>query len=379
MKRFFTYLISTFLLLAVQSCDPLGNASGEGTENGGGGGKPETPQENELTIKADRTEIKADGSESVTFTVMFGSEDVSTKKTMHIIKEFDGKTENMANGANVFSTTAPGTYKFTAYLYSDGQHLSENSVTVTATKVEAAQTYVQKIIGEQFTSLGCQSCPGLSTAIKKVQEDMPGVMIPVSFHMDFSSIADPMSIDATAAFMKYHAFQGLPYFNLNFHKAGGVNASASAIMEAMEEELQNNPATCGVAIDTEYDGTSGKLNVVAKITSNSEVRHKYHIFVVEDGITGYDQMGATPSYVHDNVVRVMVAPQVTGLDINSRNPFTPGVEVTAEKTVTVKDGWNIENMRVVVAALTTLDGGATWTCSNANECKLGESVDYCVE
>ena len=131
MKRLFAYLISAFLVLAVQSCDPIGNASGDGTENGGGGGKPETPQENELTIKADRIEIKADGSESVTFTVMFGDEDVSTKKTMHIIKEFDGKTENMANGANVFSTTAPGTYKFTAYLYSGGEHLSKNSVTVT--------------------------------------------------------------------------------------------------------------------------------------------------------------------------------------------------------------------------------------------------------
>jgi hypothetical protein len=90
-------------------------------------------------------------------------------------------------------------------------------------------------------------------------------------------------------------------------------------------------------------------------------------------------MGATPSYVHDNVVRKMVAPQVSGNDINNREPFTPGVEVVVEKSVSIEDGWNLENLRVVVAALTTLDGGETWTCSNANECKLGESVDYCIE
>lgn len=366
MKRFFTYLLGFAALSASVSCDPA-----VATDD-----KDENPAEGVLMIKADKTEIKADGSDCVTFTVMFGSEDVSTKKTMHIVKEFEGKTENLVNGANVFSTTAPGTYRFSAYLYSGGEYISENHVTVTAVKTEEGVSYVQKVIGEQFTSLGCSSCPGLGSAIKEAQSEMPGVLIPLSFHMDFSSVADPMSVDATAAFQRYHGFQGLPYFNMNFHKAQGVASNASSIISAIDDELKNNPTTCGVAIDTEYDASAGSLEVVAKITSNVAVRHKYHIFLVEDGITGYDQMGASMTYVHNNVVRVMVAPAVTGMDINSRDNFTPGKEVTAKKTVTIEQGWKVENMRVVVAALTTLDGGSTWTCSNANECKLGESTDY---
>lgn len=366
MKRLFTYFLCIAASLALSSCEPAGDP-----EDGN-----DAPADGVLKIKADKTEIKADGSDCVTFTVMFGSEDVSTKKTMHIVKEFNGKTEDLANGANVFSTTAPGTYKFSAYLYSGGEYVSENQVTVTAVKTSGAVAYTQKIIGEQFTSLGCSSCPGLGSALKEVQNQKPGVLVPVSFHMDFSSVADPMSVEATSAFMRYHGFQGLPYFNLNFHKAQGVPADVASIMGAIEDELKNNPTTCGVAIETALDAASGKLDVTAKITSNTAVRHKYHIFVVEDGITGYDQMGANKSYVHNNVVRTMVAPAVTGMDINSREPFTPGVEVKAVKSVTLDKSWKVENMRVVVAALTTLDGGSTWTCSNANECKVGGSVDY---
>ena len=67
-----------------------------------------------LKIFADKTSIAADGADCVTFRVMFGSEDVSTKNTMHIVKEYNGKTEDMAAGANVFSTIAAGTYRFRA-------------------------------------------------------------------------------------------------------------------------------------------------------------------------------------------------------------------------------------------------------------------------
>jgi hypothetical protein len=38
-----------------------------------------------LRIFADKTEISADGNDEVTFTVMFGSEDVSNAKTLQLI------------------------------------------------------------------------------------------------------------------------------------------------------------------------------------------------------------------------------------------------------------------------------------------------------
>lgn len=365
MKTFFKYILSVLIpVLAFTACEESA-------------GVEEQVPEGVLRIFADKTSISADGADKVTFRVMFGSEDVSTKNTMRIVKEFNGIEEEMTGGACVFSTTAPGTYKFTATLYSAGEHVSDNEILVTAAPVESMVSYARKVLGEQYTSVGCQSCPSLSAAIKEVQKQMPGVLVPVSFHMDFQ-VADPMAVDATAAFQKYHGFQGLPYFNLDFHKAAKVETFVASIISAVEEEVQNNPSLCGVAIETTYEESSRSLAIKAKVTSNVAARYKYHIFLLEDGLE-YDQMGADKSYRHENVVRKMFAPDVTGMNMNSREAFVPGVEVVAEKSAVLDAAWNPDNMRVVVAALTSLDGEKTWVCNNVNECKVSESVDYVIK
>ena len=338
----------------------------------------EAVPEGTLRIFADKTEISADGADCVTFKVMFGSEDVSSKKTMHLVKEYDGRKEDMENGANVFSTVVPGTYKFTAYLYSGGDHYSDNEIVVTVSPVQAQKEYVKMILAEQYTSTGCVNCPGLSANIRQLQNDMPDVLVPVAFHMDFSSTVDPMAVDATAAFMKYHGFQGLPYFNLNFHKASGVETFLTTMEKAVSDELDDNPATCGVAIETSFDEASREAVVKTRITSNLPMRYKYHVFLVEDGLD-HAQLGADMTYVHDNVVRKMLAPDVTGFNINKKQPFTPGVEVAVENRTEISGEWDPANMRVVVAALISNDGEMTWICTNVNECRLGESVDYLIK
>lgn len=364
MKLMFRYMAVVFAgLAALVSC---GNPADDDVE---------VVPDGVLKIFADKTSIAADGADCVTFRVMFGSEDVSTKNTMHLIREYEGKEVDMAAGANVFSTIAAGTYRFRAYLYSGGEHISENEIVVTAAAVEGQKEYVKKVLGEQYTSTGCTSCPALSANIKELQKEMPGILVPVSFHQDFSSVADPMAIQATAAFQKYHGFQGLPYFNLNFHKASGVETFLSTMKAAVEEELQTSPATCGVAIETSYDAESREVTVKSKVTSNVAARYKYHIFLVEDGLD-HSQMGADLTYRHDNVVRRMPAPDVTGFNMNGKKKFTPGVEVTAENVLDVDSFWKPENMRVVVAALLSQDGEKTWICVNANECKVGESIGY---
>lgn len=328
-----------------------------------------------LKIFADKTSIAADGVDCVTFRVMFGSKDVSNEKTMKIVYTVSGKNAEMSAGANTFSTSAPGEYVFKATLYSGGNHTSENEIKVTAAEVAGQKSYFQKVIGEQFTSVGCVNCPSLSHNIKEVQTQMPGVLIPLSFHMDYN-MADPMTIEATGLFYKAYGMSGLPYFNINMRKQeGGVSREPAGMISAIEDELEMYPATCGVAIETSYDSTAGKVTVTSKITSNVAARHKYHIFLLEDGISA-TQSGANGDYIHNNVVRKMFAPDITGMNINKKNPFTPGVEVTAVNSVELEKGWNPDNMRVVVIAMTTADGGVTFNCNNANECSLGDYVDY---
>ena len=65
-----------------------------------------------------------------------------------------------------------------------------------------------------------------------------------------------------------------------------------------------------------------------------------------------------------------------GDKINDNLPLTVGVEAKAEKTFDPASTWNINNLRVIVAATTSTDGGYTFVVNNVAECKLGESVDY---
>lgn len=354
------YVFLAFALIAASCSDPVDS-------------QEEVVPEGVLKIFADKTSIAADGVDCVTFRVMFGSRNVSNEKTMKLIWTTGDNEVEMKNGANVFSTTAPGTYTFKAFLYSSGDNWSENEITVTAAAVGAQQNFRQMVVGEQFTSVGCVNCPTLSVQIKDVQERMPGVLIPLSFHMDYN-MYDPMTIGATGLFYKAYQMSGLPYFNLNMRaRIGGVNRED--IMGAIEEEKELYPSTCGVAIETSYDSAARKVSVTTRITSNVAARHRYHIFLVEDGIR-YAQQGANGEYTHNNVVRKMFAQDITGMNINKKQPFTPGLEVTATNVTELDASWNPENMRVIVVALTSYDGDVTWACNNVNECALGGSVGY---
>ena len=363
MKQFKLYLATLLAtILGVASCtEPADPAAGV--------------PEGVLRIFADKTSIAADGVDNVTFRVMFGAKDVSNEKTMKIVYTVSGKEAAMAPGASTFSTTAPGEYVFKATLYSGGNHVSDNEAVIIASEVAGRKNYFQKVIGEQFTSVGCVNCPSLSHNIKEVQTQMPGVLIPLSFHMDYN-MADPMTIEATGLFYKAYGMSGLPYFNLNMRKQeGGVSREPAGMISAIEDELEMYPATCGVAIETSYDSATRKVTVTSKLTSNVAARYKYHIFLLEDGISA-TQSGANGDYIHNNVVRKMFAPDITGMNINKKNPFTPDVEVTAVNSAELERDWNPENMRVVVIAMTTADGGVTFNCNNANECPLGGSADY---
>ena len=63
---------------------------------------------------------------------------------------------------------------------------------------EVVSAYKQQMVAMQFTSVGCVNCPVLATSIKNIQKNMPGVIIPVSFHLDIlDRCSQHRTIDAT--------------------------------------------------------------------------------------------------------------------------------------------------------------------------------------
>jgi hypothetical protein len=371
------YILSAISFIALAACS--------GTVDPDSGTETKDPMkdvpEGVLRIFADKTEISADGNDEVTFTVMFGSEDVSNAKTLQLIRNFNGDEKYMAYGANKFSTVTAGTYTFSAKYYYAGNNYTDNSVTVEAKPFFNGEekNYKRQYLGTLFTSTGCNSCPLAAKGLKQLQADNPGEIILAAFHADMV-VPDPMTIAETYEFQTaLGGFQGLPAFFWNMREESYTGGSA--FTESFAEEKDAYDTYSGVAVETTYDEGSSKLDVNIGITSNVPSVFRYMVILVEDDIPAkgeYEQNGQNENYVHYNVVRKVLT-NVTGEKINDNLPLTVGVEVKASKSVTLSKDWKHENMRVIVAAMTSEDGGYNWTVNNVNECKVGGSVSYLYE
>lgn len=377
MMKSVRYILAALSFIALAACS--------GTVDPDSGTETKDPMkevpEGVLRIFADKTEISADGNEEVTFTVMFGSEDVSNAKTLQLVRSFNGEEKYMAYGVNKYSTVTAGEYTFSAEYYYTGKHFTDNSVVVEAKQFFTGEekNYKRRYLGTLFTSTGCNSCPLAAKGLKKLQEENPDVITLAAFHADMT-IPDPMTIAETYEFQSaLGGFQGLPAFFWNMREDSYTGGSVFTESFAVEQEAYDTYS--GVAISTSYDASSSKLDVELGITSNMPAVFRYMIILVEDDIPAkgeYEQNGQSQDYIHYNVVRKVLT-GVSGDKINDNLPLTVGVEAKASKSVTLSKAWNAENMRVIVAAMTSEDGGFNWTVNNVNECKVGGSVSYIYE
>ncbi len=369
MSKILKYILCAFATLPFIACS--GNLDDETVDG--------------LIISADKTKISADGNDEVTFTVKFNGEDVSTSKTMQIIRVFNGEEKYMAYGANKFTTISAGTYKFKAKYYYQGNHMSENEIEIVAEQFFTGEekNYKRRFFGTLFTSTGCTYCPVSAQGLKDLQAEHPGEISAIAFHSHFSQgLNDPMTIPATKEFN--HAlggFAGLPNFFWNMRKDSELSGAANRILyeNSFNTEKEAYQTFCGVAINTAYSESNSQLDIEVCITSNIPTAFHYIVALVEDKIPAkddYQQTGInSKDYMHNNVARNVLT-AATGDKLNDELPLNVGVEAKAKKSVTLDPSWNVENMRVIVAALTSEDSARTWTVNNVNECKVGESVPY---
>lgn len=378
MKSIVKFLLPVLMLLPFYACSGNLDDEGDAAEYG--------VPEGVLRIFADKTEIAADGVEKVTFTVVYGSSDVSDMSGMVISHERGGVVTVLPEGKHEFTSTLPGEYVFSATYDYGGKKHTDNSVKVTVRSSgnQISSGYRQKMIAMQFTSVGCVNCPILAEALKNVQKNYPDMIIPVAFHLDYD-VEDPMTLSMNSRFYsrlsdKDDHSLGLPMFAFNFRKSSQpiINEYAKIVSE-MELQAELYPPVCGVAVETSYDEGSGKVQIDAKFRSDVAMDARYHIFLLEDGYEYYQAGFDGDEYVHDNILRYISSDNVLGSKIEQGKVLEPGREYVVSKSVKLDGSWNASKMRVVVAMLCSYDGGETYCSNNANECSIGESADYSYE
>ena len=327
-----------------------------------------------LILSADKTALQVGDGDQVTFTVKYGSEDVSSSPDM-ILSYTDGTdTFSLEPGARTFSTAVPGAYTFTAAYKSGGtEFISENSVEITV--AGELVSYVKKAYVMQFTSVGCSNCPTMSTNLSLLAEQYPDDFVVASYHISYDPMyPDPMVTSIGEKYRMEYEVSGIPRAHFDMHEEH-VTADMQSMTAALEEAVAEEPF-CGVAIESSYDETERQLSVTAKVKANRSEVCRYLIVLVEDGIE-YDQLMApvTP-YYHNNVVRDVLTNNIYGERFNSGQPLVPGVEYSSTRSTDIPASWNTDNMRIMVAVQYEDSDGVTYLTDNANVCRFGESIDY---
>lgn len=362
MKHFIYTLILGICTVFVSSC------------SGTSADEPEL-MDGKIHLKADKTSIMADGADCVTFTVKRDGKDLSNAETMQLeATDENGSVSTLAEGANTFSSTKSGKYSIRAKYYESGYTYSEETIEVTVNSIGDSK-YKHILLGMEFTSEGCSACPNFARTLEQIKEENTDKMVVVAFHMNFLGVNDFLHLNETATYLQsLGARSALPQFYFNIRKTDESLITRDKLLKAMAEEL-TIPNTCGAAIDTKYDAASRKLNITVKITSDVEKEYRYVVYLVEDNIP--QRLQGVEGFIHQNAVRKVLTSTIGDRFPAEYRPVPANQEVAvALPEVEIPTDWNVDNMRVVVSMVSSLDGGKSYTSNNSTQCKLGESVDY---
>lgn len=291
-------------------------------------------EELEISLEVSSNVLPADGVAQVKFTVYEGNANVTSGAVLK-----DAKTEAVLMG-NTFSTTVPGEYVF----YAEYNGVKTNEVKVTAEAVVVSQ-FVKNVCLMEFTDASCTYCPGASYYIdRNILGKMDYVHL-MAFHEkddwasdQFYKLWSDFSLTVTPAVV-VDMMVGVPM------DLGGREEAKLAISTS----LKDNTAYCGVAVSSVVE-TSGKANATVKLFSEKTVDYRLAVYVVEDGIRGYQKDGDIEydDYYHQFVVRKMLSENVKGDALGRVNAQT---ETTKEYQIDVDQAWNLENTYVYALAL----------------------------
>ena len=183
MRKFTMFFMSSLICM----CGCFTACSGNSDDNG------EEPDNGEvtgpITLTVDKAKIEANGTDMATFTVTDAKGKVLTTSEYMKNVYFEDVTtgDYLERRTNTFVSVENGTHKFKAY-YLDWE---SDEVSVTAQNRKNYELFYRKVGVFKMTGTWCTYCPAMTSALKKVEELMPGRMVKMAFHSSSSSATIP--------------------------------------------------------------------------------------------------------------------------------------------------------------------------------------------
>ncbi len=348
MKNFTNYLrsfASAMLLVAAAACWGC---------SGNDSSVPDQVPEPEGKLRMEVSSNYVKVGEPVSFTVYKGDVDVTAKAEIRL------KGEKTPCGNN-FKADKAGT------LYFVGRY-NESATSYTPVKFYVPYRdegeFFKTSLVLKFTGTWCGACPLMYKYMSEMEKQRPGRFAVIAVHS-----GDVFAFDESEKLVQDFSVTTFPTALFDY-KTSASNDLAK-LNEALDEILDEEPALCGVALESSVTGQ--KATVKAKIRVAESGRFRICCAVVEDGLRheGGSSDDGLGYYYH--VLRKFYTERY-GDDVGVHEA---GDEFESEFTFDVPEEWKKEKCEVVVYAMRLQEDGKTVYANNAATCALdGGSCDF---
>lgn len=241
---------------------------------------------------------------------------------------------------------------------------------------EGSTSFTHRILLLQHTGTYCPNCPRLMSSLKELSEDKEynGLYHHVAAH-SYNEEGDAAYSTAAANLSQAFCSGYYPELTFNLTTANtGTSTDVSSIKENIDRLIKET-ADAGISASAALDGNI--ITVHAEIKAAKEGAYRIAAWLLEDGIES-EQEGASESWqhIHNNAVRAMA-----GSSLNLRiygektGTLSPGSKAGKTFIITMEEGWNAENCKILILANAT-DSNGKVDIVNCAICPIGENVEY---
>lgn len=252
---------------------------------------------------------------------------------------------------------------------------------------EVPNSFVQKVLLEEFTGAWCTICPDTDYKRDQVVSANPGRVVAVAVHQ-----TDGMSISTLYNTLFTNFNTNTPSGMINRTPSlGNVALSASQWMSNTTVAL-GKTAKCGVAITSSVNGTTANVEVHAGFKETLSGNYNLTVYLVEDSVTGsgsgfnqanaYNTSSGSPfyglgnpivNYKHNRVVRKVLSANL-GDVIPASKLVAAGEHVqTFSADIT---GFNQSKLYVIGFINKVGATSTTHEIMNAQQAKIGTLKDW---
>lgn len=336
----------------------------------------------ELLLTSDKETIRADGEETVTFTLIKDDEDITRESTLYLLGK-NGETIEIEGYS--FSTEETGIYDF----YAIRDSIPSNIVSIRATPPPPAPlqwSFRERSLILEYTALHCGPCSLMKAGIKQLESEGWDDGYVVEVHFGDELTADSV-IDQLLT-IGYGAASGeftIPLVTFNFadtprHTSANsdVTKNANLIKDLTNQANEAYPCTAGGTVAFSSNG-SNTLNVTSNVAISENGEYKVSCWLLENNITAVQNTGGypePPNYDinnHLNVLRAIYNDDAIGQEITAGANETQSFEWDFD--MDALENGNAEDAHVLIV-ISKKEDNDKFIVNNVIRCDFNDATGY---